>query len=146
MKTCNIMEYVHDLKKFVETGKYYALAEPVPVYYNGEVYNVSFLSLDTDEDDIFLSENDWDENGANDVICITDLNGEDASKVFESVICQEIDNGWEWLDHAHDVLNERFPSMDDAILDDFACEYWQNCKTDEWNVRQFIKQTKEVKL
>lgn len=49
MKTCNIMEYVHDLKKFIEAGKYYALEEPVPVGYNGEVFNVGFLSLDTDE-------------------------------------------------------------------------------------------------
>jgi hypothetical protein len=42
-----------------------------------------------------------------------------------------------WLDHAHDVLDEKFPDANDEIKDEFACEYWQNADTDEKNVADF---------
>ena len=43
----------------------------------------------------------------------------------------------DWLDHAHEVLDEVFPEVDEMIKDDFACEYWQNGRSDEENIADF---------
>ena len=42
-----------------------------------------------------------------------------------------------WLDHAHDVLDEKYPDVDENLKDLFACEYWQNMGGDEWNCERF---------
>lgn len=42
-----------------------------------------------------------------------------------------------WLDHAHEVLGARFPEINEDARDTFACEYWQNCETDEYNCDNF---------
>jgi len=44
-----------------------------------------------------------------------------------------------WLDHAYEVLDEKFPDADAEAKDVFACEYWQNATNDEWNCKQFEK-------
>ena len=42
-----------------------------------------------------------------------------------------------WLQHAHEVLDEKFPYADEEVKDTFACEYWQNARTDEANCEDF---------
>ena len=42
-----------------------------------------------------------------------------------------------WLQHAHEVLDEKFPDADEEVKDTFACEYWQNARTDEANCEDF---------
>ena len=52
----------------------------------------------------------------------------------------------DWLDHAHDVLDENFPKEDDFIKDEFCCEHWQNGHSDEDNIadfKEYLKATRE---
>lgn len=49
-----------------------------------------------------------------------------------------VDN--EWLDHAESVLEEEFPEVSENERSSYACEQWQNAKSDEWNINEFKKQ------
>lgn len=62
-----------------------------------------------------------------------DINSDDAIKrEFDEWVS---DN---WLDHAHEVLDEQLPYIPEEARDDYACEYWQNCNSDELNVKAFF--------
>lgn len=50
----------------------------------------------------------------------------------------------DWLAHAHEVLDARFPDEDEGDRDTFACEYWQNGLTDEENCRDFAEYIAEA--
>lgn len=50
----------------------------------------------------------------------------------------------DWLDHAHEVLDENFPEEDELVKDDFCCEQWQNGLSDEDNIANFKKYVKEI--
>ena len=43
----------------------------------------------------------------------------------------------EWLEHAHDVLDEVFPLADEEEKDAFASSDWQNARSDFDNCRDF---------
>jgi len=47
-----------------------------------------------------------------------------------------------WLDHAKSVLEEKYPDAFEEFGDDFACEHWQNCGSDDWNCSQFEEYVK----
>lgn len=56
---------------------------------------------------------------------------------------REILEAWEdyvddnWLDHAESVLEENFPEVPENDRSAYACEQWQNAKSDEWNIAEF---------
>lgn len=61
---------------------------------------------------------DWEDN-------------DDVIEAFEEYLS---DN---WLDHANEALNNAFPDICSEARDDFACECWQNCGSDENNLNSF---------
>ena len=136
-------EMCNDLMRFVTSGnEEYELEKPVIVESpDGETFKVKFLSRDTDYNDIFMTEEPWkaDEDNNIDIYDFTCLSEEDAEKVFQAVLSQEIENGWEWMEHARTVLKKKFPDTEyDKKIDAFICENWQNIKTDAWNVENFL--------
>lgn len=56
-------------------------------------------------------------------------------KEYEGDISEIISDTW--LDHAHEVLDEKFPDADEEEKDVFACEDWQNMLSDEQNCKDF---------
>lgn len=52
----------------------------------------------------------------------------------------------DWLEHAHILLDERFPEADEAVKDDFACEHWQNASSDTENCKAFEKYQDSVRF
>lgn len=59
---------------------------------------------------------------------------------------EEVDEEEEedWLDHAHEVLDENFPEEDELVKDDFCCEHWQNGLSDEDNIANFKEYVKSI--
>lgn len=138
-------EMCNDLMRFVTSGtEEYELEEPVMVESpSGETFKVKFLSRDTDYNDIFMTEEPWKttEDNSIDIYDFTCLSEEDAEKVFHAVLCQEIENGWEWMEHARTVLKKKFPDTEyDEMIDSFVCENWQNMGTDAWNIENFLNE------
>ena len=138
-------EMCNDLMRFVTSGtEEYELEEPVIVESpSGETFKVKFLSRDTDYKDIFMTEEPWKttEDNSIDIYDFTCLSEEDAEKVFHAVLCQEIENGWEWMEHARTLLRKEVPETEyDEMIDAFVCENWQNMKTDAWNIENFLNE------
>lgn len=65
---------------------------------------------------------------------LTDAFDKDADEVKEDFDEWYEDN---WLDWAHELLDEWFPEIDKELRDIFACEHWQNAKTDRENLEAF---------
>ena len=138
-------EMCNDLMRFVTSGtEEYELEDPVIVESpSGETFKVKFLSRDTDYKDIFMTEEPWKttEDNSIDIYDFTCLSEEDAEKVFHAVLCQEIENGWEWMEHARTLLRKEVPETEyDEMIDAFVCENWQNMKTDAWNIENFLNE------
>lgn len=133
-------EMCNDLMRFITSeSEEYELEESVIVESpDGETFKVKFLTRDTDYNDIFMTEEKWklDEDNNIDIYNFTCLGDEDAKKVFEAVLIQEINNGWDWESNALDALNEKFPDASSDEICDFL-QYWQNLATDAQNLEDF---------
>ncbi len=132
-------EMCNDLMRFVTSGsEEYVLDKPIRVEWNGRKYNLKYFTQDIDYCDIFMTENPWQEDADEDIIDFTNFSDEYAKKVFEAILSQEIENGWEWMEHAREVLKKKYPDDElDEAIDAFVCENWQNMGTDAWNVENF---------
>ena len=135
-------EMINDLYRFVTSEiNSYVLDEPVTVISPSCGYfDVKYLSRDSDYKDIFMTEERWkvDEDNNIDIYDFGCLGDEDAERVFQAILCQEIEKGWEWMEHAREVLKAKLPDEDlDEAIDAFVCENWQNMATDAWNLENF---------
>lgn len=132
-------EMCNDLMRFVKSGyDEYVLENPVRVELDGKVYNLKYFTRDIDYNDIFMAEKPYKEDSDADILDFTNLDEDDAKRVFEAIVSQEIENGWDWKSHASLVLKLRYfnDNLDEAI-DAFVCEDWQNLGTDAWNMENF---------
>lgn len=134
-------EMCNDLMRFVTSEcEEYVLENPVHIVWEDREYNLKYFTRDVDYHDIFMTEEKWKEDGDNDIdiIDFTTLSEDYAKKVFEAILCQEIENGWEWMEHAREVLKEKYHDEElDEAIDSFVCENWQNMGTDAWNIENF---------
>ena len=135
-------EMCNDLMRFVTSEREeYVLDNPVHIVWEDREYDLKYFTRDTDYHDIFMTEQHWDSEKDNyfDIIDFTCLTEEYAKRVFEAILSQEIENGWEWMEHAREVLKKKYPDDDlDEAIDSFVCENWQNMGTDAWNVENFM--------
>ena len=134
-------EMCNELMRFITScTEEYVLEKPVRIDLDGRTYNLKYFSQDTDYHDIFMAEEKWkvDEDNNFDLFDFTALSEDEAKRVFEAILCQEIGNGWEWKEHAREVLKKKYPDDElDEAIDTFVCENWQNLCTDAWNVENF---------
>lgn len=132
-------EMCNDLMRFVKSGyDEYVLENPVRVEFDGKTYILKYFARDIDYNDIFMTEKSYEEDSDVDILDFTNLDEDDARRVFEAIVSQEIENGWDWKYHAYLTLKLEYPdgNLDEAI-DAFVCEDWQNLGTDAWNVENF---------
>lgn len=138
-------EMVNDLKHFITSGsEEYKLEKPVRIVWDNRKYYVKYFTRDVDYEDIFMTENPWQEDADEDIIDFTNLSDEYAKKVFEAILSQEIENGWDWREHAIDTLLQKFPKerwnnmpLREKIFD-FVEQNWKNMGTDAWNIENFM--------
>lgn len=131
-------EMCNDLMRFVTSPiEDYVLKAPISIEWGGKLYNLKYFALDTDYNDIFMTEEKWYPDSDIDIICFTQLKEEDAKKVFEAILSQEIENGWDWRENAMNAIHRRFPETNLDLVCDFINHNWQNLGTDAWNVENF---------
>ena len=115
-----------------------------------------------DEISLVTNINGWSEESLNDIIhCRTEYHdvpqlyacepenyyfSEELLEAYNLTGDEEEDEEEEedWLDHAHDVLDENFPEEDELVKDDFCCEHWQNGLSDEDNIANFKEYVKSI--
>lgn len=131
-------EMCNDLMRFVTYEiEDYVLKVPVSIDWGKKTYNIKYFALDIDYNDIFMTEEKWYPDSDIDIICFTQLKEEDAKKVFEAILSQEIENGWDWRENAMNAIHRRFPEINLDLVCDFINHNWQNLGTDAWNVENF---------
>lgn len=96
------------------------------------IYDLYGGDFDTFEEELYSG--DYREIAENAGIELTEDEEEDEDEEEEE----------DWLDHAHEVLDENFPEEDELVKDDFCCEYWQNGLSDEDNIANFKKYVKSI--
>ena len=140
-----IQEMADDLKRFVTSGsEEYVLESSVHIEWDSREYDIKYLTQDIDYNDIFMTEKEWDEDTDQDIIDFTNLEEKYAKKVFESVLSQEIDNGWQWQNEAVDFLLQKFPrkrwSEEELrkTIFDFVESNWQKLATNAQNYENFL--------
>lgn len=134
-------EMVNDLKRFV-TGlsEEYKLDTPVTVELDGKKFNFMYFTQDYDYNDIFMAEKTYEEDAENEIYDFTTLDDENAKKVFNAIVSQEIEKGWDWKEHAKSLLKDKFESVSELEIYDFIETYWCNLATDAENVENFQNQ------
>lgn len=132
-------EMINDLLRFItmSTTEYRLLKSVTVTDPEGKPFKVKFLSLDVDYHDIFMTEIPWHENFQENIFDFSCLKYDDAVKVFEAIVSQEIETGWDWQGHAYDVLTIKFPEASRHDINDFIMEHWQDLKTDADNIESF---------
>lgn len=116
--------------------------ELIQQFHNGTAYeNEDFVDIIFNNWlETFIWEKEGDEyecTGISDVSYYEGCTAEDIESGLEDYLDKYIEDYW--LDHAHNVLNKNFPKVDEGIKDEFACEYWQNGRSDEENINDFKK-------
>ena len=112
-----LLEHVEDEADALET-----LDTNIYDYYGGD--------FDTFEEELYSG--DYREIAENAGIELTEDEEEDEEEEED------------WLDHAHEVLDENFPEEDELVKDDFCCEHWQNGLSDEDNIANFKEYVKSI--
>lgn len=112
-----------------------------------------------DEISLVTNINGWSEESLNDIIhCRTEYHDipqlyscEPENYYFSEELLEEYglnededEDEEDWLDHAHEVLDENFPEEDELVKDDFCCEHWQNGLSDDDNIANFKDYLKEI--
>jgi len=137
----NKEQMIFELHNFVLHGDVnYVLETPVLVTTkNGEKYLAKYFSRDIDYADIFCMDNECDEGEdyKGNIYDMQNLTDESVMALYEAIKTQEINNGWDWQEHAHKVLRKKFPDAGSHNINDFVMEHWQNLCTDEFNTSEF---------
>lgn len=132
-------QMIVELHEFVTSGcKTYVLDTPVMVKTeNGYDLLAKYFSRDTDYKDLFCADMDVDNDDAT-VYDMHDLSDESVRKIYESIKSQEIENGWDWREHAIAFLKKTHPEIEnEEFIFDFVGEYWMNLATDAKNLTEF---------
>ena len=125
----NINVYVEPMGSALITNKLLFNREPDATY-----NSVSEATEDVEANDMQLY---WDVDIADD--CPYSLRDSDDWNTFTFYVEDDGTVNYDWLDHAHYVLDKRFPDADEAAKDVFACEYWQNGLSDDENCKDFLQ-------
>ncbi len=133
-------QMITELHEFVTDSKNdYALTTPVIVNTeDGKTLEVKYFARDIDRNDIFCMDKEWGDPYEGSIYVMRELTVESVRKIYKSIKSQEIDNGWDWREHAIDLLNELHPEIEnEEFIFDFVGEYWMNLATDSENIAKF---------
>lgn len=88
--------------------------------------------------EVFVYEKRGDEWSWTDWSDIIDADWKSAGDIYDELMLSLESYVEEyWLDHAHEVMDERFPDADEEMKENFICEEWQNLGEDDWNCKIF---------
>ena len=133
-------QMITELHEFVtDSNNDYALTTPVIVNTeDGKTLEVKYFARDIDRNDIFCMDKEWGDPYEGSIYVMRELTVGSVRKIYKAIKSQEIDNGWDWREHAINLLNELHPEIEnEEFIFDFVGEYWMNLATDSENIAKF---------
>lgn len=125
--------YIRDIRRFVSYGNDYTLKEPFnALYKDGTEFIIKKIGFDIDTKDLFCIIKDEPDDV--DCVMMSDLCFDSIVKLHEYVLSTEIDDGWDWKEHAHKMIRRYFPDVDSETVEQWITDYWDNLETDADNI------------
>lgn len=131
-------QMIVELHEFVTHGdRSFVLRNPVMAKTeDGHDLLAKYFSRDIDYADIFCADYELGNDDAT-VFDMQDMSDDSVKQIYEAIKTQEIEDGWDWKEHATHEIKKKYPDAEDCYVCDFVTRYWNNLDTDTANLEVF---------
>ncbi len=132
--------YIRELRRMLVPHEEYKLKKMIKATkIDGSKFSFNTILIDIDTADVFCYKFSKKDEYS-DTVMLSDLSLQSVTELFERFMQEKIDDGYDWKQHAYDVIKKTFPNEPEDLIHDFIYYFWENLATDASNIEAYKAQ------